>query len=81
MIILIKFDIRMFLEWENNSGKLKIISGNFKTAGNFKITLLTTSSKFHSAMWLRFEFKFDVHRAKWGEHETRGVLEQLLSVK
>ena len=33
----------MFLELGNNSGKLQISAGNFKTAGNFKITLLTTS--------------------------------------
>ena len=30
MIIVIKVDIRMFLEWENNSGKLQIISGKFQ---------------------------------------------------
>ena len=30
MIILIKVDIRMFLEWENNRGKLQIISGKFQ---------------------------------------------------
>ena len=30
MIIVIKVDIRMFLEWDNNSGKLQIISGNFQ---------------------------------------------------
>ena len=29
-IIVINVDIRMFLEWENNSGKLQIISGKFQ---------------------------------------------------
>ena len=43
----------MLLESENNSGKLPIISGNFKTAGNVKITLLTTPNKFHSVMRLK----------------------------
>ena len=27
---MIKADIQMFLEWENNSGKLQIISGKFR---------------------------------------------------
>ena len=35
MIIVIKVDIRMFLEWESTVGNCK------STAGNFKITLLT----------------------------------------
>ena len=26
----------MFLEWENNSGKLKIISGKFQNSGEFQ---------------------------------------------
>ena len=30
MIIVIKVDIRMLLEWENSSGKLQIISGKFQ---------------------------------------------------
>ena len=34
----------MFLEWENNSGNYK------SSVGNFKITLLTTSNKFHWAI-------------------------------
>ena len=30
LLVLIKVDIRMFLEWENNSGKLQIISREFQ---------------------------------------------------
>ena len=36
----------MFLESENNNGKLQIISGKFQSSGKFQ-TLLTTSNKFH----------------------------------
>ena len=36
MIIVIKVDIRMFLEWENNSGKLQIISEKFQNSGKFQ---------------------------------------------
>ena len=35
----------MFLQWENNRS----------SSGNFKITLLTISNRFHSAMWLYLE--------------------------
>ena len=30
LLVLIKVEIRMFLEWENNSGKLQIINGKFQ---------------------------------------------------
>ena len=30
IILIIKVDIRMFLEWENNSGKLQIIGRKFQ---------------------------------------------------
>ena len=30
MLIVTEVDIRMCLEWENNSGKLQIISGKFQ---------------------------------------------------
>ena len=30
LLVLIKVDIQMFIEWENNSGKLQIISGEFQ---------------------------------------------------
>ena len=36
----------MFLEWENNSGKLQILSGRFQN------NVIKTSNKFHLAMWL-----------------------------
>ena len=46
----------MFLEWETTAGNYKSSAGNdklsarnFKAAENFKITLLTTSNKFHWA--------------------------------
>ena len=41
----------MFVEWESNSGKLQIISEKFQNNAINK----GTSSKFHSAMWLRSE--------------------------
>ena len=34
-LIVIKVDIRMLLEWENNSGKLQIVSGKFQNIGKF----------------------------------------------
>ena len=46
MIILIKVDIRMFLEWENNSGKLQIICGKFQN------NAIKTANKFHWGMSL-----------------------------
>ena len=36
LLVLIKVDIRMFLEWENNSGKLQIISGKFQNSAEFQ---------------------------------------------
>ena len=36
MIIVIKVDIQMFLEWENNSGKLQMISGKLQKSGKFE---------------------------------------------
>ena len=36
LLVLIKVDIRMFLEWENNSRKLQIISGKFQNSGEFQ---------------------------------------------
>ena len=47
IIIVIKADIRMFLELGKNSGKLQIISGKFQN------NALTTSNKFHLAMSLK----------------------------
>ena len=36
LLVLIKVDIWMFLEWENNSGKLQIISGKFQNTAKFQ---------------------------------------------
>ena len=36
----------MFLEWENNSGKLQIISGKYQN------NAITTSNRFDLAIWL-----------------------------
>ena len=50
----------MFLEWENNSGKLKTINGKLQIiSGNFKITLLTTSNEFQWAIWLHYNYFSD----------------------
>ena len=46
MIIVIKVDIRKFLEWENNSGKLQIISGKFQN------NAINDIKQIHWAMWL-----------------------------
>ena len=36
LLVLIKVDIWMFLEWENNSGKLQIIGGKFQSTEKFQ---------------------------------------------
>ena len=36
LLVLVKVDIRMFLEWENNSGKLQITSGKFQNSRKFQ---------------------------------------------
>ena len=36
LLVLIKVDIRMFLEWENKTGKLQIISREFQNSGEFQ---------------------------------------------
>ena len=48
---------RLFECWKNKTaGNYKSSAGNYKTAGNFKITPLTTSIKLHTTMWLHFKF-------------------------
>ena len=36
MFIVIKVDTRMFVEWDNNSTKLQIISRKFQDSGKFQ---------------------------------------------
>ena len=41
-----------FWNEKTKMGNYKSSAKNSKTAGNFKMTQLTTSNKFHWAMWL-----------------------------
>ena len=57
VIILLHPPVSMVITWLSEiwtkKNPKKTTAGNYKSsAGNFKITLLTTSNKFHCAMWL-----------------------------
>ena len=53
-LVVIKVDIRIFLEWEYNSGKLEIISGKFQNSGEFQNNAIN-DVKFHGTIWLVYE--------------------------
>ena len=43
---LLKVDIQMFLEWENNNRKLQIISGKFQNSGTFQNNAINDVKQF-----------------------------------
>ena len=55
-LVVIKVDIRMFLEWEYNSGKLQIISRKFQNSGEFQNNAIN-DVKFHGTIWLVYELQ------------------------
>ena len=42
----------MFLEWENNSGKLQIISGKFQNSWKFQNNAINDVKQIYWSMWL-----------------------------
>ena len=59
LLVLIKVDIRMFLEWENNSRKLQIISGKFQNSGEFQNNAINDVKQIslnHVINWVIFLF-------------------------
>ena len=60
--------MRMYLEWENNSRKLQIISGKFQSSGKFQNNTINDVKQISMSHVITKEIKFE---GIWGKLEAK----------